>query len=123
MANIYLQTLADCKVAAQSLQNMGSPTTIFVGQDTSITGWILVRLEVNNHNWDDGDWRYTATDSIIDVGGNLWRYHEYQGYEHEREPQRINEQTLTQLTGEDLRQTDVEGGHFRKIRGAIKSLV
>lgn len=123
MANLYLQTLEDCKAAARSLQVMGSEPQNFQNEGELVSGWVLTRLFHHNQEWDDGDWGVTTKNAVIDVDGNLWIYDAYNGYEEDHKPQRIDRKSLTRATGEMLREYDFADGYFQKIRGAIENLI
>ena len=125
MANVYLQTLEEAKAAAEALDSMGATKGTFGEGDHKVDGWLLTQLARNDHEWPDGDWREERTQAVIDLNGQLWIHLVHRSLQEEIDGTKKYRayENLTPASGEYLRQTDIEGGAFRKIRGAIKNLV
>lgn len=126
VVNIYLQTIADAKAAADSLKAMEAGQMTFPGKDDQqITGWCLAELGRNDHTWPDGDWREESTQAVVDDSGQLWIHLTHASVQESLDGTRQHRsyETLTKATGEYLRLIDSEEGAFRKVRAAITKLI
>ena len=121
MANLYLKLIEDARKLPEAYRAMGTPAGTYEGSGASITGWKICQITYRMNEDGLTNWFSNDTNMFVDESGHLWEVNFYEEYEEGKG--RRSSVELQPVDGEKLRNLDLNGGFFTKVKKAAEAMI